>query len=227
RYSQVAIQGPKAFALLEKIFGKDLREDIPRFWFNQCFFEGAPVLVARTGYTGEDGVEVWIPPSGVEVFWDAVLEAGEEFGVLPCGLGARDTLRLEAAYPLHGHELGPEISAIESGLRWIVKLKQKGEFIGRAIIEEQITNGAPRALVGFFVRDPGIVREGSEVQSEDGKTVGTVTSGTQTPTVGRALGLALVDRSFSQKGAVLKAVVRGKPVSIEVTSTPFYRGEGV
>ncbi|MCI5065755.1 glycine cleavage system aminomethyltransferase GcvT [bacterium] len=226
RYAQIAVQGPQAFALLHELFQEDLSASIEPFHFASRVFEEHEVLIARTGYTGEQGVEIFVAPSDAVALWNALLQRGEAFGVLPCGLGARDSLRLEVCYPLHGHELSPEVSAIESGLGWIVKPAKKGDFIGRSVLEAQKKEGALRKLVGFFVEDRGIVREETPL-FVDGKEVGVVTSGTKTPTVGKltgkALGLALVQREHGEMGQMLTAQVRGKELACRIEKTPFYR----
>ncbi|MCB0328747.1 MAG: glycine cleavage system aminomethyltransferase GcvT [Bdellovibrionales bacterium] len=226
-YAQIAVQGPKAFSLLQRIFGQDFQATLKPFWFAPAIFDGEEVLVARTGYTGEDGVEVFVSPKKASALWTALLSEGEVDGILPCGLGARDSLRLEVCYPLHGHELSPKISAIESGLGWIVKPNKKGDFIGRSILEKQKAEGSPRKLVGFFVEDKGIVREETKVFSPEGIEVGFVTSGTKTPSVGKesgkALGLALVKRDVAEIGQELFGEVRGRKLKLQVVETPFYK----
>lgn len=195
-WGQIAVQGPKA---------KDLVSSSLKY------FECEQVddkIIARTGYTGEDGFEIFVRADKTEELWNDLIKSG----AVPCGLGARDTLRLEACYPLHGHELREDISAIESGLGWIVKFS-KGDFIGKEALEKNFN----RRLVGFFVIDPGIVRDGARVFDENGELCGFVTSGTKTPTVGKALGLALVSKEPKT------AEVRGKRLKIEVTKTPFYK----
>lgn len=199
-WGQIAVQGPKAKNFVQKFCSKELK------YFECEEVEG--MIIARTGYTGEDGFEIFLPADKTETLWNELLQAG----VPPCGLGARDTLRLEACYPLHGHELREDISAIESGLGWIVKFS-KGDFIGKEALQGKIE----RKLVGFFVQDLGIVREGSQIFDESGELCGFVTSGTKTPTINRALGLAIVSREPKF------AEVRSKRLKIEGTKTPFYR----
>lgn len=217
-YGQIAIQGPRAIEILSKISSK-----IPArsFSFTQDEINGSGVIIARTGYTGEDGVEIFCAASATENLWERLLEVGRSGGLIPCGLGARDSLRLEACLPLHGHELGEGISAYESGLGWIIKL-DKGEFNGRAALAKHAA-GAPRKLVGFYVTDAGIARHGDAVFASDGTKIGTVTSGTKTPTVNRALGLALIDSKFSAIGTKLGVEVRGRTLTVEVVATPFYK----
>lgn len=220
-YAQIAVQGPQAIELVSRFIKNEGLKDLKYFHFREFQVLGSLALIARTGYTGEDGFEVFMPPEIAPSFWNGVLKLGEKEGVKPCGLGSRDSLRLEACYPLHGHELGDDISAIESNLSWIVKLK-KGDFIGRDVLLRHKEEGAPRSLVGFFVEDKGIARHGDEVFSTDGKVIGIVTSGTKTPTVNRALGLALVQSEYKEIGTKLKVKVRGRELGCKVVETPFY-----
>ena len=142
--------------------------------------------------------------------------------MLPCGLGARDSLRLEAAYPLHGHELGEDVSALESGLGWIVKL-DKGDFIGRAALQKQRESGVPRTLIGFYLDEAGIVRQGDAVKTLSGEDIGSATSGTKTPTVNKALGMALVSSKDAALDTKLSFVVRGRAIAGHVVQLPFYK----
>ena len=220
-YGQIAIQGPQAARIMDAFPGGKSATSLGYFHFAEIQLLGATVIVARTGYTGEDGFELFTPKEKTSDIWNALLETGASFGLVPCGLGARDSLRLEACYPLHGHELGDDISAYESGLGWIVKL-DKGEFFGRDALKKEKEMGSKRALVGFFVTDPGIVRENERVFSEDDREIGRTTSGTKTPTINRALGLALVEKEFSKPGTKIKAEVRGRKLLCEVVKKPFY-----
>jgi aminomethyltransferase len=221
-FGQVALQGPRAVQAMQKTLGMNDLEKIPYFHFAEREWNGTSLILARTGYTGEDGFEVFVPAGKTVELWRAILSTGESFGVIPCGLGARDSLRLEAALPLHGHELSPSISALSSGLGWIVKFG-KGDFCGREPLAKQKEQGIETILVGFEVTDAGIARQDDRVTDESGRDVGVVTSGSKTPTVDRAIGMALVDHSVSQIGTPLKFVVRGKALSGRVVSKPFYR----
>lgn len=221
-FGQIAVQGPNAPKIMDKVVGKSISANVMYFNFCEDKIASIPVIIARTGYTGEDGFEVFVPVESTEIIWDLFFEVGKEFDLCPGGLGARDTLRLEACYPLHGHELGDDISAIESGLGWIVK-PEKGEFVGRNILSEQKSKGAPRSLVGFFVEDAGIVREHSLLFSSAGDEIGHVTSGTKTPSVDRALGMALVKSGFRDVGTEFFAEVRGKRIKCKVVKRPFYK----
>lgn len=225
-FSQVALQGPQAMALFAKLTGTSVEqlEDSGFRFFSVLELSELPgvgtgeFIVARTGYTGEDGVEIFCPNESVVALWDALVA----FGAEPCGLGARDTLRLEACLPLHGHELGEDITALESGLGWVVKFN-KGDFIGRDVLLTQKESGAPRCLLGFEVSGVGIARQGAPVLNASGKCIGEVTSGTKTPTVGKAIGLMLVDSSEVDEKSELSAEVRSKLLPLKIVKTPFYK----
>ncbi len=221
-YGQVAIQGSKGVELF-----KTLKTDfdpamIQYFHFKEGNVEGVPAIVARTGYTGEDGFELFVPIAQTVKIWDLLVEKGKQFGIAPAGLGARDSLRLEACLPLHGHELGDDITAIESGLGWVVK-PQKGDFIGKPILERQKREGSPKTLVGFFVDDPGIARGDDKIFAPGGAEIGIVTSGTKTPTVNKALGLALIDSAHKAVDTKLEIEVRGRRLKAHVAKVPFYK----
>ena len=218
-FGQIAVQGPRSAEILSKLIDV---ESIEFFGFAERTLCEAPAIVARTGYTGEDGFEIFIPTLATRTVWNTILEQGESAGLIPCGLGARDTLRLEACFPLHGHELSETFSALESGLGWIVKL-DKGDFIGRdALIKEKET-GSARKLVGFFVEGKGIVREGAEIEDATGTLIGSVTSGTKTPSFSKALGIALVTRKSCRAGDPARARVRNRLVDLTIVKMPFYQ----
>lgn len=221
-YGQIALQGPKALKILSAAQGFSDIGGLAYFHFTERELFGVDVIVARTGYTGEDGFELFVPWDETVSVWDNLLEIGSAEGLAPAGLGARDSLRLEACLPLHGHELGDDISAYESGLGWIVKLN-KGDFVGKEALAEQRANGIPRGLAGFFVDDPGIVRHGDSLLSVEGQAVGQCTSGTKTPTVNRALGLGLVKTDYAKEGTSIVAAVRGKNLRCTVVKRPFYK----
>ena len=226
RYGQVALQGPRAQIIWEKISGKSAA-DLRPFHFAECEIKGSRLLVARTGYTGEDGFEIFIPWGETLDWWEMILDAGRSEGLIPAGLGARDSLRLEACYPLHGHELADDVLALESGLSWIVKF-DKGDFIGKQALLSAKAQGCRRALIGFFVDEPGIARHGDKLYLQDAESgpdreIGWVTSGTKTPTVNRALGLALVDHEYAKVGAVFSVDVRGRRLRCHAVEKPFYR----
>lgn len=221
-WGQIAVQGPRAIKLVAQLLPNVDIAGLKSFHFVQAALLGVEVIVARTGYTGEDGVEIFVPAQRTVDLWRLLLEHGAQEGVVPCGLGARDSLRLEAALPLHGHELGEDISALESGLGWIVKF-DKGEFIGRAALHRQKEAGVPRRLVGFHVDGAGIARHGDGVRSVgDAREIGVVTSGTKTPTVNVSLGMALVASEYAVEGGALQLVVRGREIPAHVVRLPFY-----
>jgi aminomethyltransferase len=221
-YGQIAVQGPRAIELVAPLLkGADLNS-VKTFHFCEGEILGNKVIVARTGYTGEDGVEIFVAADRTADLWRLLLEHGASYGVLPCGLGARDSLRLEAAYPLHGHELGEDVSALESGLGWIVKL-DKGDFIGRAALLKQKEQGVPRSLVGFVLDEAGIVRQGDAIKTLSGEDIGSATSGTKTPTVNKALGMALISTKHAALDTKLSFVVRGRTIAGHVVQLPFYK----
>ena len=211
--AQLALQGPGAEALL-----RTLTADLPAKNYTAVLHgtvDGRPCLVSRTGYTGEDGFELYCAPADAPALWDALTAAG----ALPCGLGARDTLRLEAAMPLYGHELSPSINPYEAGLGIFVKL-EKPDFIGKAALER--ARPVSRRRVGLQMTGRGIAREGCPVY-DGGRQVGVVTSGTHCPWVGQAVALALVDAAYKEPGTPLQVDVRGRRVDAQVVKTPFYR----
>lgn len=229
-YGQVAVQGPQARTILAKLLSVPGTEVSPENFpsFNVRKFplslSGAAVelLVATTGYTGEDGCEIFCPAKVTSELWDRLLEIGAAEGIKPIGLGARDTLRLEACYPLHGHELSDNWSALSSGLGWVTKF-QKGDFIGRNILEREKNDGSSQKLVGLEVIEPGIIREGNQLFDASGNEVGWVTSGTKPPTVNKAVGLAMVQTPLAEAGTELTADVRGRKLKVKVIKLPFYK----
>jgi aminomethyltransferase len=220
RFAQIAIQGPRAQSTLQKLTATNLGA-IRYYWFVDGEVCGAPARIARTGYTGEDGFEIYIAPEAAERIWGEVMGAGAEFGVKPCGLGARNTLRLEAGMPLYGHEIDASISPLEAGLEWIVKL-DKGDFLGRDALLEQKRAGVRRKLVGLEMRGRGIAREGYEVWL-DGAPAGWVTSGSPSPTLDRNIGFCYLPAADAQPGRPIQVVVRNQPVDAVTVETPFYK----
>lgn len=219
----IAIQGPKAVEILQRLVDADLSV-VPGFSAILANVDGVSCMLGRTGYTGEDGYEIYCPIEHTAQIWDRLLDVGGPDGLRPIGLGARDTLRLEAKMALYGNEISSEITPLEAGLGWAVKL-DKGPFIGRDALAEQKTAGVPRRLVGFkMVERGGAPRSHYEVQV-DGKAVGFVTSGTASPTLGENIGLALVDRTAAGVGKPLDIIIRGKPVRAVQVRTPFYHRE--
>ncbi len=220
RYAQLAIQGPNARATLQKLTPVDLPA-IKYYWFTDGEVCGAPARIAHTGYTGEDGYEIYAPPAEAQRIWNAVLEAGAEFGIKPCGLGARNTLRLEAKMALYGHEIDASISPLEADLAWIVKF-EKPEFVGREALAKQKEAGVSRKLVGFETRGRGIARDGYEVLL-GGAPAGWVTSGGPSPTLGKNIGLCYLPAEHAVPGKNIQVVVRNQPVDAETVETPFYK----
>ena len=224
-YSQLALQGPRALETLSKLTKVDLAA-IKNYWFTWGTVAGIPnVLIARTGYSGEDGFEVYIPadePTTVKM-WEALLEAGAEFGIRPCGLGARNTLRLEAGMSLYGHEISEEINVFEGGLdRWL-KL-EKGNFIGRdALLAVQAAGGPKRKIVGLEMVDRGIGRDGYDVLSLSGEKIGTVTSGSPAPFLKTNIAMALVPASVAASGEDVIVQCRANAVRAKQVPLPFYK----
>lgn len=217
RVAQLALQGPRAEEILRK-----LTSDIPEKNYSAVLrstVKGFSCMVSRTGYTGEDGFELYCAPADAPALWDALLEAGEPFGLIPCGLGARDTLRLEAAMPLYGHELSPTINPYEAVLGIFVKL-EKPDFIGKAALEK--ARPISRRRVGLKITGRGIAREECPVYDGE-KQIGVVTSGTHCPWLGQAVAMAMVDAAYKEPGTVVQVDVRGRKVEAEVIKTPFYK----
>jgi aminomethyltransferase len=220
RYAQIAIQGPKARTTLQKLTAVDLGA-IKYYWFADGEVSGTPARIAHTGYTGEDGFEIYVAPSEAARMWQLVMDAGEEFGIKPCGLGARNTLRLEAKMALYGHEIDASISPLEADLGWIVKL-DKGEFVGSEALRKQKAGGLSRKLVGFEMRGRGIGRDGYEV-FQDGAAAGWVTSGSPSPTLNKNIGLCYLPTEQAVPGKTIQIMIRNQPVDAVTVETPFYK----
>lgn len=219
QYVQLAVQGPKAQEIMQRICDVDLKEIKFYHFKEEVSVGGVNSLVSRTGYTGEDGFEVYADSKNAEQLWDALLEAGK--GELkPIGLGARDTLRFEVALPLYGHELSADITPVEAGIGFFVKL-DKGEFFGSDIIVEQKVNGPKRKVVGFEMVERGVPRSHYEV-AKDGKQIGFVTSGSFSPSLNKTLGMALIDKEYAKPDTEIEIVIRNKPVIAKVIKKPFY-----
>jgi aminomethyltransferase len=213
----IAVQGPQAISYLQPFVKEDLTP-LKAFAHLEATVLNQPAFIARTGYTGEDGFEVMVDPDvGVEL-WRSLFTAG----VIPCGLGARDTLRLEAAMALYGQDINETTTPLEAGLGWVVHLDTKGDFIGRSVLEEQKATGVEKRLVGLEMQGRYIARHGYPVLYE-GKSVGEVTSGTLSPTVGKAIALAYVPTQLSKTGQQLEVEIRGKAYPAVVVKKPFYR----
>lgn len=220
RYGLIAIQGPAALEILQPLTGVDLGA-IKYYWFTTGEVANVRVTISRTGYTGEDGFEVFVPPASAERVWDAILNAGKAHGLVPAGLGARDTLRLEAGMRLYGNDMDETTTVVEADLNWIVGWK-KDAFIGADVLKRQKAEGAPRKLVGFEVLDRAIARHGYGVFIE-GAQAGVVTSGTQTPFVKKAIGMAYVPADKAAVGTALEIDVRGRRVKAQIVAMPFYK----
>ena len=222
-WAQIALQGPQAPAILARCCELDLSR-IGTYRFAHGRVLGAEALVARTGYTGEDGFELFVRPGDATRLWDGLLEAGAPEGILPCGLGCRDSLRLEMAYRLYGSDMDDETTPLEAGLGWVVKL-DKGEFVGRDALRRQKEAGLSRKLVGFQLTGAGIARHGYPAV-RDGRPVGVVTSGTKSPSLGTSVGLAYLPPALAAEGSTFAVEIRGRPVAAAVVKTPFYTRTG-
>jgi len=222
-YCQIAIQGPDALGILQKLTDTDLSE-IKYYHFTTGKVDGVESIISRTGYTGEDGFEVYADPQHAEQLWNKMLDTGgygTAEGILPCGLAARNTLRLESAMSLYGHELADDITTYEANLGWITKL-DKGDFTGREELAEQKAAGLERKLVGFEMTVPGIARDGFDVYI-DGEKCGLVTSGSPAPFLKKNIGLAFVPTRFANVGQEINIDVRGKHLAAKIVPTPFYK----
>ena len=213
----LALQGPEAQSHLQSLVTCDLTQ---LSFFSHCHLQilGHPAFIARTGYTGEDGFEIMLSPEAGEHLWDSLISEG----VTPCGLGARDTLRLEAALPLYGQDMTPETTPLEAGLDWLVHLKRKGDFIGRQRLEEQASQGVSQRLVGIEMLSRQIARHDYPLFHE-GTCIGQVTSGGPSPSLGKNIALGYVPPELASPGQGLQVQIRGKLYEAEVVKTPFYR----
>ena len=223
-YTQLAIQGPRAAEVLRKLTDTNL-DGVKNYWFTHGTVCGLKnTLIARTGYTGEDGFEIYIPADVAtsERVWNAVIEAGKEFGIVPCGLGARNTLRLESKMALYEHEISDKIIVWEAGLERYCKM-EKGNFIGRAGLEKARAAGLRRTLVGLEMVERGIARDGYCCCNESGETIGVVTSGSPSPTLGKNIALAYVPPALSTLGTPIYVEIRTQKCKAQVVATPFYR----
>lgn len=218
-YSQIAVQGPNAPALLARVFGDTAK--LAPFRLRAATFEGATCVFATTGYTGEPGAEIYLPNDRATALWATLMEAGQALGVGPAGLGARDTLRLEMAYCLYGNDIDHTTTPLEAGLGWVTRL-DKDDFVGKAALVAQEAAGVPRRLVGLEVADRGIPRHGYPIL-HDGREVGVVTSGTLSPSTGRAIALGYVPSALAATGSEVVVDCRGKHKPARVVPTPFYQ----
>lgn len=222
----VAVQGPAAEAILLTLVPADQQERVTAlkyYAFTGATVAGTPVLLARTGYTGEDGFELYVPPANAAALWTALLEAGRGHGLIPCGLASRDSLRLEAGMPLYGQELTLDTEPFSAGLGPIVSFKKDEDFVGRAALQELKAAGTPRRLVGLQGVGRRAARAGYRVLDGDGHPIGQVTSGAPSPTLGHPIALAYVQTEFAEPGSTLAVDLRGRAESFEVVTLPFYR----
>lgn len=221
----IAIQGPASHEIVGRASGIGL-SDLKFYHFLRPdrFLAHSDVLLSHTGYTGERGLEIYSPPSAAPAIWDALMDAGKDEGLVPCGLGARDTLRIEAGYSLYGNDITEETNPLEAGLGWLVKL-DKGDFIGRNALLEVKASGPDRKLVGFVLEERGIPRAGLPIASEAGVEIGVVTSGTQSPILQTGVGLGYVPNhsSYTEEGATLKVASRGRLLRARVERPPFHK----
>ena len=220
RYALIAIQGPAAREILQTLTGVDLAA-IKYYWFATGEVASVRVTISRTGYTGEDGFEVFVAPASAERVWDAILAAGKPAGLLPAGLGARDTLRLEASMRLYGNDMDEQSTVLDADLGWIVGWK-KSEFIGADVLRRQKAEGTAKKLIGFEMVDRAIGRHGYDVYI-DGVKAGAVTSGTQTPYLKKAIGMAYVPSDRTAPGTELEIDVRGRRAKAVIVPMPFYK----
>jgi glycine cleavage system T protein (aminomethyltransferase) len=219
-----AVQGPRAVEILAPLTDVDLG-GLKYYAIAEGTVAGIPALVARTGYTGEDGFEVFVDTARAGELWDALFAAGQPHGLLPIGLGARDTLRLEAGMPLYGNELDRETTPFDAGLGRVVKLDKPDDFVGRAALEKVGAEGPAKRLVGLVMRGRGIARHGYAVNAGDRRS-GLVTSGTHSPTLGKAIAMAYVAPGDAETGTILEVEIRDQRVAAEVVDLPFYRRTG-
>jgi aminomethyltransferase len=214
---RLAFQGPKSDEYLQPLVDVDLSA-INRFYFAHCKLSGMPIFIARTGYTGERGFELSFDNEYAEEIWNELMETGAS----PAGLGARDSLRLEATYSLYGHEINDSITPVEAGLFWLVKPKKDIDYIGKKVLIAQKTEGTDRIIVGLNLLDRGVIRDNFKI-FKDGSEIGYVTSGGYSPTLKKTIGLALIKKQYNKEGTELEIEVRNKFLKGVVVSTPFYR----
>lgn len=216
----IAVQGPSAAQLVSRLTDVDL-DGVGYYRFTTGTVVDVPATISRTGYTGEDGFELYLPADQSVSVWRALMDQGEDLGVQPAGLGSRDSLRLEVGYALYGNDLDEEHTALEAGLGWIVKL-DKGDFVGREALMAQKEEGPPRRLIGFRLKGRGFPRPGYPLVA-NGRQIGVVTSGTASPTLGVGLGLGYVDRDFMKSGTEIGVEIRGRALEAVVERPPFYK----
>jgi aminomethyltransferase len=222
RWAMLALQGPTAEKLLQQADDIVELENLPFHEIAMFRFFGINGMISRTGYTGEDGFEIFFDASHAEHAWEALLKLGTPGSVKPCGLGARDSLRFEACLALYGHEIADDINPYEARLGWVVKL-DKGDFVGRDALQEIKQAGVSRRLVGFEMVGRGVARAEYPIHSVEGEQIGSVTTGMPSPTLNKPLGLGYVPKDVSQEGSEFDIIVRSKPVRARVVKMPFYK----
>ncbi|MFY1825445.1 glycine cleavage system aminomethyltransferase GcvT [Myxococcus fulvus] len=220
-YAQIAVQGPKAVGLVQRLTKTDVSK-VGTYRFAEGEVAGKPAIISRTGYTGEDGFELYCAPGDAAALWSALLTEGQQDGVKPCGLGARDSLRTEMKYALYGNDIDDSHTALEAGLGWIVKLDKAGGFIGKDALVAQKAAGVKRKLVGFELTGAGIPRHGYPIK-KDGNLVGETTSGTMGPTVKKPIGIGYVPTELAAEGSTFDVEIRGRAVPAVVVKTPFLK----
>lgn len=220
RFAQLALQGPKAALILAQVAASEVTH-LPSYHFVESEVFGVPALISRTGYTGEDGFEIYLPPEGAEKVWTELLRVGDSDGLQPAGLAARDTLRLEARLPLYGNDIDDTVTPLEAGLSFIVR-PESGDFLGAEALRKQKESGISKRLAGFELTARGIARHGYPVRM-DGHPAGEVTSGTFAPFLKRSIGLAYLPAEKCVLGKEVEIVIREKPVSGKIVKTPFYK----
>jgi aminomethyltransferase len=216
----IAVQGPKAEAFLSTLTDKGIVQGLKYYWAQNGKVAGIDCYISRTGYTGEDGFELYLSSSKASELWNMLVEKGAPFNITPCGLGARDTLRLEMGYPLHGHELSPEISPLEAGLSWTVKLNKTLPFIGQAALKKESVENSKRILRGYRILDRRIARQGYQVFNKAGEKVGVISSGTHSPHLDVPIALAFIDRQFADE-ETLWVGIRENKIEMSKTKLPF------
>lgn len=221
----IALQGPKSFAIFDRAFGVDISGlKFYHFIEMDALGDARRVIVSHTGYTGEPGLEIYCRPEDAPGIWSRLLETGSDDGLLPCGLGARDTLRIEAGFCLYGNDITDETNPLEAGLGWLVKL-DKGEFVGREALTRVKSDGPARKLVGFVIEERGIPRAGYSLETDDGEVIGHVTSGTQSPMIEKGVGLGYVANrpEFTASESQLRMMSRGRALTARVAKPPFHK----
>jgi aminomethyltransferase len=217
----IAVQGPNSIAIVQSLCEENLSE-IPYYSFRKMKFAGKEnVIVSATGYTGSGGVELYAVNEDIGDIWDAVIDAGKEHNIMPAGLGARDTLRLEMGYCLYGNDIDDNTSPIEAGLSWITKVKKKAAFSSQEIFAQQKKEGVSKKLVGFTLEDRRVPRKGYPILSQDGKEIGVVTSGTMSPSLGHPVGMGYIDKAYLDDHTTIKIQFRKKTMDAKITKVPF------